>query len=67
MAEYIGSNGIKAMTVERADGGIFITVYTLSDYWDDLDPDYASIMIDKQTAAQIVNELAEFVRGDGDA
>lgn len=67
MPEYIGNNGLKAMTVERADEGVFICVYTLSDYWDDLDTDYASIMIDKQTAAQIVNELAEFVRGDGDA
>lgn len=67
MPEYIGSNGLKAMTVERSDEGVFITVCTLSDYWDDLDADYASIMIDKQTATQIVNELAEFVRGDGDA
>ena len=67
MPEYIGNNGLKAITVEREDEGVFISVYTLSDYWDDLDADYASIMIDKQTAAQIVNELAEFVRGDGDA
>ena len=62
MPEYIGDNGLKAMTVERADEGVFITVYTLSDYWDDLDADYASIMIDKQTAAQIVNELVEFCK-----